>query len=75
MDTSELVQFSSSADPDVLKTLRRIAASEKREFHSILDEAFRDFIAKKELPRQNRQLMKSFTESLNEFKDLYKKLA
>ena len=74
MDTIQLIRFSSQANPEILNALRQIADIEGRKFHVVLDEAFRDFLNKKAAPMSNRLVMASFTQSLNEFEDLYKEL-
>lgn len=73
--TNQLSKFSSQANPEILNTLRQIADVEGRKFHSVLDEAFRDFLLKKGVSTPNRQVMASFAQSLQEFEDLYKELA
>jgi hypothetical protein len=55
--------------------LHQIANIEGKKFHAVLDEAFRDFLSKKGVTTPNSQVMSSFARSLQEFEDLYKKLA
>ena len=74
MGTIQLIRFSSQANPEVLNALRQIADIEGRKFHAVLDEALRDFLNKKVVSMSNRLVMASFTQSLNEFEDLYKEL-
>ena len=74
MDTIQLIRFSSQANPEILNALRQIADIEGRKFHAVLDGAFRDFLNKKAVSMSNRLVMASFTQSLNEFEDLYKEL-
>ena len=74
MGTIQLIRFSSQANPEVLNALRQIADIEGRKFHAVLDEALRDFLNKKAVSMSNRLVMASFTQSLNEFEDLYKEL-
>ncbi|CAM3791778.1 hypothetical protein [Polynucleobacter antarcticus] len=75
MGTIDLSKFSSQANPEILSALRQIAKIEGRKFHSVLDEAFRDFLNKKGASTPNRQALAGFAQSLNEFEDLYKELA
>jgi hypothetical protein len=44
------------------------------QFHAVLDEAFRNFLNKKALSMSNCLVMASFTQSPNEFEDLFKEL-
>lgn len=75
MSATTLCKFSSQANPDVLNTLREIANAEGRKFHSILDEAFRDFLSKKGMTQPNTKVMSAFAQSLQDFEQLYKELA
>jgi len=74
MGTIQLIRFSSQANPEILNALRQIADIEGRKFHAVLDKAFRDFLNKKTVCMSNCLVMASFTQSLNEFEDLYKEL-
>jgi hypothetical protein len=58
-----------------LPTLRRIAKAEGRQFQTVLDEALRDYIERKEKGLLRRHVMDSFTQSLGAFDDLYRELA
>ncbi len=51
MSTALRQKFSSQASPQVLAELRKIAATEGRQFQSVLDEALREYIARKETGR------------------------
>ncbi len=75
MSTVVREKFSSQASPEVLATLRRIAASEGRQFQAVLDEALRDYIERKEGKRPRRHVMEAFADSLDEFDGLYRELA
>ena len=74
MGKIQLIRFSSQANPKILNALRQIADIEGRKFHAVLDEALRDFLNTKAVSMSNRLVMASFTQSLNEFEDLYKEL-
>ena len=52
----------------------KLLTSRAEKFHAVLDEALRDFLNKKAVSMSNRLVMASFTQSLNEFEDLYKEL-
>ena len=75
MGIIQLSKFSSQANPEILLALHQIANIEGKKFHAVLDEAFRDFLSKKGVTTPNSQVMSSFARSLQEFEDLYKKLA
>lgn len=68
-------KFSSQASPQVLAELRRIAEAEGRHFQSVLDEALRDYIARKETGRPRRHVMEAFSCSVDEHDALYRELA
>jgi len=75
MSKANLEKFSSQASPEVLNELRMIAELEGRQFQSVLDEAFREYIERhnKQRPRQN--VLVNFATSLKEFDELYRELA
>ena len=75
MPTAVRQKFSSQASPQVLAELRKIAATEGRQFQSVLDEALRDYIARKETSRPRRLVMEAFARSVDEFDALYRELA
>ena len=75
MPTAARQKFSSQASPQVLAELRKIAAKEGRQFQSVLDEALRDYIARKETGRPRRDVMEAFARSVDEFDALYRELA
>jgi len=68
-------KFSSQATPEVLATLHKIAESEGRQFQSVLDEALRDYVERKEKGRPRRHVAEAFAQSLQEFDSLYRELA
>jgi hypothetical protein len=75
MGTINLSKFSSQANPEILNILHQIADDEGRKFHSVLDEAFRDYLNKKGIPINSRKVMTKFAQSLQEFDELYQDLA
>lgn len=68
-------KFSSQATPEVLSALRQIADSEGRQFQSVLDEALREYIERKQKGLPRRHVMDAFADSLGEFDSLYRELA
>jgi hypothetical protein len=75
MGISNLIKFSSQANPEILNSLHQIADEEGRKFHSVLDEAFRDYLSIKGVSINSRKVMTKFAKSLQEFDELYKALA
>jgi hypothetical protein len=75
MGISNLIKFSSQANPEILNSLHQIADDEGRKFHSVLDEAFRDYLSIKGVSINSRKVMTKFAKSLQEFDELYKALA
>lgn len=75
MSTTAREKFSSQAAPEVLEALRRIAASEGRQFQAVLDEALRDYIDRRQKNRPRRHVVEAFADSVREFDDLYRELA
>lgn len=68
-------KFASQGDPKTLFKIRKIAEAEGRQFQSVLDEAMRDFILKKEGQKPRPQVMEALAASLKDFDDLYRNLA
>jgi len=68
-------KFSSQAAPEVLAALREIAQAQGRQFQAVLDDALRDYIDRQQKERPRRHVMAAFASSLDEFDDLYRKLA
>ena len=75
MSKPQLAKFSSQASPEVLSALRTIAEMQGRQFQSVLDEAFREYIDRHGKQRPRQHVMASFATSLKEFDELYRELA
>jgi predicted transcriptional regulator len=75
MPTVAREKFSSQASPDVLAGLRRLAASEGRQFQAVLEDALRDYLERQQRDRPRQHVMSAFASSLDEFDALYKDLA
>lgn len=73
--SKEFVKFSSQADAEVLSSIRMIAEQEGRQFQSVLDEAFNDYIEKKQQSKPRKHVMDALAASMQEYDYLYKKLA
>ena len=75
MSTPTREKFSYQAAPEVLAALREIAQQQGRQFQSVLDEALRDYIDRRQTERPRRHVMATFAASLDEFDSLYRELA
>ena len=69
------VKFASQADPQVLEELKDMARKEGRQFQSLLDEALRDYLEKKQTGRARKHVIAAYEESLVKFDKLYAELA
>ena len=68
-------KFASQADPKILNDLRTIAEAEGRQFQSIVEEAFSDYIARKKGDQPRRDVMAHLKASIAKNAELYRKLA
>lgn len=68
-------KFASQADPKLLNGLRAIAEAEGRQFQSVVEEAFSDYIARKKGDRPRRDVMAHLKTSIAKNAELYRKLA
>ena len=75
MRTVSREKFSSQASPEVLAALRKLAASEGRQFQAVLEDALRDYLERQQRDRPRQHVMSAFASSLDEFDALYKDLA
>ena len=75
MGDKNLTKFSSTANPDILNCPHQLGNTEGCKPHTILDEAFRDYLNKKGLSVESCNALSHFAEGLQEFEDLYKELA
>ncbi|MDL2307778.1 hypothetical protein LJC48_07165 [Desulfovibrio sp. OttesenSCG-928-C06] len=69
------VKFATQADPEVLETLRGIAASEGRQIQAIIDEALREYIENRRGVKPRKHVLQAFGNSLAKYDDLYKELS
>jgi predicted transcriptional regulator len=70
-----LRKFSSQADPEVLEALQAIADQEGRQLQSVLGEAMREYLARKQSRLPRRNVLEAFEQSLRERDELYRSLA
>lgn len=68
-------KFASQADPKILEDLRQIANAEGRQFQSVVEEAFADYIARKKSGQPRRDVMAHLKASIARNGELYRKLA
>jgi hypothetical protein len=68
-------KFSTQADPHLLAEMRRIAASQGRQFQSIIEEAFTDFIDKQKQDKPRPHVMAQFQASVGKNDELGRLLA
>ncbi|MFZ4108427.1 MAG: hypothetical protein ACOYK4_05410 [Candidatus Planktophila sp.] len=68
-------KFSSQADEELLAAVRNLAQSEGRQFQSILEEALTEYLERHQNERPRTHVMEAFGLSMDEFDDLYQKLA
>jgi predicted transcriptional regulator len=70
-----LRKFSSQAEPEVLEALQAIADQEGRQLQSVLGEALREYLARKQSKAPRRNVLEAFEQSLRERDELYRSLA
>jgi predicted transcriptional regulator len=70
-----LRKFSSQADPEILEALQAIADREGRQLQSVLGEAMREYLARKQGQAPRRNVLEAFQQSLKERDELYRSLA
>lgn len=68
-------KFATQADPKVLKDLKAIAAAEGRQFQTVVEEAFAEYIARKQGNRPRPDVMAHFKATVARNVELYRKLA
>jgi len=69
------VKFATQADPEVLASLRTMAASEGRQIQALVDEALREYIERKQGEKPRRHVLQAFQNSVARYDSLYKELA
>lgn len=68
-------KFSTQAEPHLLAEMRRIAQSQGRQFQSIIEEAFTDFIDKQKQGKSRPHVMAQFQASVEKNDELGRLLA
>lgn len=73
--SSQKVKFATQADPQVLSVLRGMAQAEGRQLQSLIDEALREYVERKQGSAPRRHVLSALDASLLQYDDLYRKLA
>ena len=68
-------KFSSQADEQVLGDARALARSQGRQLQSIVEVALTEYLERHQTERPRAHVMEAFGLSMDEFDDLYQKLA
>jgi hypothetical protein len=69
------VKFSSQADPQLLARIRSLAANQGRQFQSVLEQALLEYLERNQSDRPRAHVLEAFGMSMEEFDQLYQKLA
>lgn len=72
---SHKVKFATQVDPEILSTLREMASNEGRLLQSLIDEALREYIERKQGTTPRKHVMQAFQASVEQFGTLYQELA
>jgi hypothetical protein len=73
--TAPFATFATEVDPKVLEEVLAIASGEGKQPQAVIDEALRDFIAKRSGAIPRPEALIAFGESLAEYDALYRELA
>jgi predicted transcriptional regulator len=69
------VKFSSQADPQILDELKAIAKADGRQLQALMEDAFRDFVAKRRANQMRPAVQAALERTLRERDWLYQQLA
>jgi hypothetical protein len=69
------VKFATQADPELLTTLRKIAGDEGRQLQSLVDEALREYVERKQGNAPRRHVVQALQASMGQFDALYQELS
>ena len=73
--TTQREKFSSQADPKILSEVRELAQKQGRQFQSIIEDALTEYLERNQTDRPRAHVLEAFGLSMDEFDDLYQKLA
>ena len=69
------VKFATQADPELLAMLRKIAGEEGRQLQSLVDEALREYVERKQGKAPLRHVVQALHASMGQFDALYRELS
>lgn len=69
------VKFSTQVECELLKTLKNMANKEGRRIQSLIDEALRDLLEKRNQEKPRTQVMERYQNSHKKYATLYERLA
>lgn len=75
MINTNKVKFATQADSEILKALREMAAKEGRQLQILVDEAFREYLTRKQNMQPRQHVMAALDASLLKYDELYRELA
>jgi hypothetical protein len=70
-----LRKYSSQAEPELLDAMQSIADQEGRQLQTVIGEAMREYLARRQQQPPRRNVLEAFQKSLKERDNLYRKLA
>lgn len=68
-------KFATQVDPQLLAQTKAIAESEGRQLQSVVEEALRDLVEKKQNSKPRPHVMAAFQASVEKFDSLYERLS
>lgn len=74
-EQNKKVKFATQADPEVLEALRQMAGNEGRQLQSLVDEALREYIERKQGNAPRKHILQALQASISQFDDLYRDLS
>lgn len=69
------VKFATQADPELLAALRKMAGDEGRQLQSLVDEALREYVERKQGTAIRKHVMQALQASMGQFDSLYQELS
>jgi predicted transcriptional regulator len=69
------VKFATQADPELLAALRKIAGEEGRQLQSLVDEALREYVERKQGTAPRKHVMQALQAGIVQFDSLYRELS
>ena len=73
VQAAKKIKFATQADPETLDTLRQMAQQEGKHLQTLINEALHDYVERKQ--QKVPQVLLALQSSINQFDDLYQKLA